>query len=83
MHISAKLIFVLAIFEIVTGFVLQYPEALGWLTYGVYGSEINARIIHYIITWIFIVFLIIHVYLSIRESLHEMKEMHLYQTPDE
>ena len=77
--LSYCLIFVLAIFQIITGFVLQYPDALGGLSYGVFGSEINARIVHYIATWIFILFVIIHVYLSIRESLDEMKEMHLYK----
>ena len=81
--LSYCLIFVLAIFQIVTGFVLQYPEALGGLSYGVFGNEVNARVAHYIVTWIFIIFLIIHVYLSVRESLQEMKEMHLMQTPED
>ena len=81
--LSYCLMFVLAIFQIVTGFILLYPEALGGLSYGVFGNEINARVAHYIVTWIFIIFLMIHDYLSIRESLHEMKEMHVMQTPDE
>ena len=80
--LSYCLIFVLAIFQIVTGFALLNPQALGGINYGIVGNELNTRIAHYIVTWIFILFVIIHVYLSIRESRDEMKEMHLHQVEE-
>ncbi len=68
----------LVIFQIISGFALQYPDGwLSWFNYGLFGNEINTRIAHYIITWLFAIFLIIHVYLGIRESSQIMKEIHL------
>ncbi len=78
------MVFVMAIFQIITGFILQYPDGiLSPITYGVFNNEINVRVAHYIVTWMFILFLIVHIYLGIRESIHEMKEMHLMKTSDE
>lgn len=68
----------LVLFQIITGFVLQYPDGwLSWFTYGLFNNEIGVRLAHYIITWLFLIFLIIHVYLGIRESSQIMKEIHL------
>ena len=48
-------IFLLAIFQIVFGFALMYPDGwLGWLNYGIFGTEVNTRIAHYITMWIFV-----------------------------
>jgi Ni/Fe-hydrogenase 1 B-type cytochrome subunit len=77
---SYIVVFLLAIFQIITGFVLMYPDgALSFITYGIFNNELNVRVFHYIVTWLFIMFLIIHIYLGIRESFNEMKEMHLME----
>jgi len=81
--ITYSLVFVLAIFQIITGFILLYPD--GWLSfinYGLFGNEINTRIAHDVVTWLFILFLMIHVYLTIRESFEEMKEVHLMRSAE-
>ncbi|MFQ6122119.1 MAG: cytochrome b/b6 domain-containing protein [Dehalococcoidales bacterium] len=68
----------LVLFQIITGFALQYPDGwLSWLTYGLFNNEIEVRLAHYIFTWLFLLFLIIHTYLAIRESPQIMKEIHL------
>ena len=40
-------------------------------------SVIDVRIAHFVVTWLFIIFMMIHVYLTIREKFSEIKEMHL------
>jgi Ni/Fe-hydrogenase 1 B-type cytochrome subunit len=81
---SYIVVIVLAICQIITGFMLLYPDGgLSFLTYGLFNNELNVRVFHYIVTWLFIMFLMIHVYLGIRESMSEMKEMHLMEKPEE
>jgi Ni/Fe-hydrogenase 1 B-type cytochrome subunit len=72
-------VFILAIFQGISGLALQYPEALGWFTYGIFNNEVEVRLAHYITTWAFILFLMVHVYLGIREAQQEMKQVHLMQ----
>jgi len=68
----------LVLFQIITGFVLQYPDGwLSWFTYGIFNNEIAVRLAHYILTWLFLLFILIHTYMGIRESSHMMKEIHL------
>ena len=68
----------LVIFQIITGFALQYPDGwLSWFTYGLFNSEIGVRLGHYICTWLFLLFVLIHTYFAIRESSQSMKEIHL------
>ena len=75
--------FILILFQIVSGFALQYPDGwLRWFNYGIFNNEVNTRIAHYIVLWIFVVFIIIHVYLAIRSNFGEIKEMHLLSSPD-
>ena len=82
--ISYSFIFLLLIFQIVTGFALQYPDGwLRWLNYGVFVTEVNTRVAHNVVTWLCILFLIVHVYLTIRESYKEMREMHLLSDVEE
>ena len=70
--------FILVIIQILTGFALNYPDGpMGWLTYGVFNNEIAVRIAHFIVTWLFVIFIMVHVYLTIREKFSEIKEMHL------
>lgn len=77
-------IFLLAIFQIVFGFALMYPEGwLGWLNYGIFGTEVNTRIAHYITMWIFVLFLIVHTYLVIKDSFKETKEVFMVKGSEE
>lgn len=76
--ISYGLIFLFLIFQIISGFTLQYPDGwLSWLSYGIFANEIQVRIAHYIVSWVFILFMMIHVYLTIRENFKEIADMHL------
>ena len=71
-------IFLLALFQILSGFAMLYPDSwLSWFNYGVFGTEYNTRIAHYIITWLFVMFISVHLYLGIRDSFNEMRQMHL------
>ena len=82
--IAYSVIFLLAIFQIILGFALMYPE--GWLAglnYGLFGSEVNTRIAHYIINWVFVLFLIVHTYLAIRDSFADTKEVFMVKGGEE
>ncbi len=82
--ISYCLAFILIIFQIISGFALKYPD--GWLAgfnYTLFNNEIEVRIAHYVVNWLFVLFLMIHVYLTFREKFAEIKEMHLYSTTEE
>jgi Ni/Fe-hydrogenase 1 B-type cytochrome subunit len=81
---SYTAIFLLAIFQIISGFALMYPDGpLAWFNYGIFGTEVNTRIAHYIISWIFVLFLIIHVYLAIRDAIGETKEVFMLGSAEE
>ena len=68
----------LVLLQVITGFALQYPDGwLSWFTYGIFNNEIAVRLAHYILTWLFLLFTLIHTYMGIRESSHTMKEIHL------
>ena len=82
--ITYSIMFLLIIFQIISGFALKYPDgAMSWFNYGLFNNEIQARLAHYIINWVFVLFLMIHVYLGIRETYPEIKEMHLFSKEEE
>jgi Ni/Fe-hydrogenase 1 B-type cytochrome subunit len=82
--ISYSLVFVLVVFQIVSGFALQYPDSwLSWFNYGLFNNEIQVRMAHFIVTWLFVMFLMIHVYLGIREKFDEIKEMYMLPEVEE
>ena len=82
--ISYCLAFVLIIFQIISGLALKYPDgAFSWFNYGLFNNEIEVRIAHFIVTWLFVMFIMIHVYLTIREKFAEIKEMHLLSSTEE
>jgi Ni/Fe-hydrogenase 1 B-type cytochrome subunit len=82
--ISYCLAFVLIIFQILSGIALKYPDgAFSWFNYGWLNNEIETRMAHFVVTWLFIMFLMIHVYLTIREKFSEIKEMHLLSGTEE
>ncbi|OGO32720.1 MAG: hypothetical protein A2Z29_07865 [Chloroflexi bacterium RBG_16_56_11] len=75
---SYSLVFIMVVFQIVSGFALQYPDGwLSWFNYGLFNNEIQVRVAHYIVNWLFVMFLMIHVYLGIREKFGEIKEMYM------
>ena len=74
---SYCLAFILIIFQALSGLALLWPSAFGWFNYVWFQSVIDVRIAHFVVTWLFIIFMMIHVYLTIREKFSEIKEMHL------
>jgi len=75
------LVFILIIFQIVSGLALKYPDgAFSWFNYGWFNNEIQSRMGHFVVMWLFIMFLALHMYLNIREKFEEIKEMHLFST---
>lgn len=59
----------LTVFQIVSGFALYgptsaawFPQLFGWVV-PLFGSEQNLRLFHYAVTWLFVIFTFIHVYL--------------------
>ncbi len=75
-----SLAFLLIIFQILSGLALKYPypdNFMSWWNYGIFNNGIDVRIAHYIVMWLFIMFVMIHVYLTVREKFGEIKEMHL------
>ena len=82
--ISYCLVFLLIIFQIISGFALKYPDGVfSWFNYGLFNNEIEARIAHFVVTWIIIIFLMIHLYMSLREKYSEIKQMHLFSGTEE
>jgi Ni/Fe-hydrogenase 1 B-type cytochrome subunit len=78
--IAYYIVLLMIIFQAISGFALQYPD--GWLSgfnYAFFTSEVATRLAHYIITWGFVLFLMIHLYIGIREALVEIKAMVLLQ----
>ena len=82
--ISYCLVFLFIIFQIISGLALKYPDgAFSWFNYGLFNNEIEARIAHFIVTWLLIMFMMIHLYMSLREKFSEIKQMHLLSSSDE
>jgi Ni/Fe-hydrogenase 1 B-type cytochrome subunit len=81
--VSYCLAFVLVIFQILSGLAINYVSSFGWFNYGLFNNEIEVRIAHFIVTWLLVMFVMIHVYLTIREKFHEIKEMHLLSRSEE
>lgn len=81
--ITYCLVFIMVIFQIISGLALHYVSAFGWFNYGLFNNEIEVRMAHFVVNWLFIIFLMIHVYLTIREKFSEIKEMHLLSNAEE
>jgi Ni/Fe-hydrogenase 1 B-type cytochrome subunit len=80
--ISYCLAFLLIIFQILSGIALKYVSAMSWFNYGLFNNEIEVRMAHFVVNWLFVIFIMIHVYLTIREKFHEIKEMHLLSSEE-
>jgi Ni/Fe-hydrogenase 1 B-type cytochrome subunit len=83
--ISYCLAFILIIFQILSGLAMKFPDnpAIRWFNYGFLNNSIETRVAHFVVTWLFIMFLMIHVYLTIREKFSEIREMHLLSEAEE
>jgi Ni/Fe-hydrogenase 1 B-type cytochrome subunit len=59
--------FILALLQLIGGFYLLYPESTAWQKLGLFflGPQQQARLIHYLIMWYFMIFAFIHVYIVI------------------
>lgn len=82
--LSYCVIFLFIIFQIISGLALQYPDgAFSWFNYGWFNNEIEVRMAHFVVNWLFLIFIMIHVYMSIRERFYALKEMHLLSSTEE
>lgn len=71
---------VMVLIQIITGFILYKPNmfmALG----GFLGGYMAVRIIHYVITWLFVLSVLAHVYLDISEGVPVLKSMFTGKIP--
>jgi Ni/Fe-hydrogenase 1 B-type cytochrome subunit len=68
---SYILTFTIALFQIISGFYLRLPENTFWQNWGVtlFGNQQYARFIHHLLTWYFIIFTVVHLYLVIWNEL--------------
>jgi Ni/Fe-hydrogenase 1 B-type cytochrome subunit len=62
-----------ALFQLVSGFYMLYPELAIWEGYGlaIFGSQQWARYIHHLLMWWFMIFAFIHVYLVVWNDVKE------------
>lgn len=70
----------MALIQIITGFILYKPNmfmALG----GFLGGYLAVRLIHYIVTWLFVLSVLAHVYLDISEGIPVLKSMFTGKIP--
>ena len=70
--------FVLIIFQIVSGIAIFQPDgALKGFNYFLFNNEFEVRIAHFIVNWLFILIMMVHVYLTIRSKCYGIRDMHL------
>jgi len=57
----------LALGQLLSGFYMLYPESAAWQNWGLalFGPQQQARYIHYLIMWYFMIFAAVHVYIVI------------------
>ena len=64
---SYILTIIAAVFQLIAGFYLLFPEAATWQGIGnaIFGSQQNGRFVHHLLMWYFILFAFVHVYIVI------------------
>lgn len=73
---------VMAIIQIITGFILYKPQVAFWANLGDYlGGDIAIRMVHLIVTWLFVLTILAHVYLDISEGIPVLKSMFTGKIP--
>ncbi|MBM9606365.1 Ni/Fe-hydrogenase, b-type cytochrome subunit [Desulfopila inferna] len=62
-----------AVFMMISGFYLLFPETAAWQGWGtaIFSSQQNARFIHHLLMWWFMIFALIHIYLVLWNDLTE------------
>lgn len=74
---------VMALIQIVTGFILYKPQVAFWANLGdVLGGDILIRLIHLIVTWLFVLSILAHVYLDVSEGTPVLKSMFTGKIPE-
>lgn len=73
-------VFAMAVIMIITGFILYKPLTFGFMA-GWLGGFVAVRIIHYVITWIFVLCILAHVYLDVAEGIPILKSMFTGKIP--
>jgi Ni/Fe-hydrogenase 1 B-type cytochrome subunit len=75
-------VFALAIVQIITGFILYKPVTFTSWAYFL-GGFLVVRMIHYIVTWIFVLMVLVHVYLDVAEGIPVLKSIFTGKIPDD
>jgi Ni/Fe-hydrogenase 1 B-type cytochrome subunit len=65
---------------IITGFIMYKPLTFGFMASWI-GGFLVVRIIHYVITWIFVLCILAHLYLDIAEGIPVLKSMFTGKIP--
>lgn len=73
-------VFAMAIIMIFTGLILYKPLVFGFMA-GWLGGFVAVRIIHYVITWIFVLCIMAHLYLDIAEGIPVLMSMFTGKIP--
>ncbi|MGE5379962.1 MAG: Ni/Fe-hydrogenase, b-type cytochrome subunit [Methylocystaceae bacterium] len=71
----------LALIQIITGFVLYKPNTFLWLG-GFLGGLVAVRLIHLVVTWLFVLSILAHVYLDISEGIPVLISMFTGKIPE-
>lgn len=72
----------MALIQIVTGFILYKPQVAFWANLGDYlGGDIAIRLVHLIVTWLFVLTILAHVYLDVSEGVPVLKSMFTGKIP--
>lgn len=69
-----NLVWILILVQVLTGLALYWPKALPWLV-DAFGGLMVARTLHDFMNYIFIVYLIVHVYLILTEDIRALWAM--------
>jgi Ni/Fe-hydrogenase 1 B-type cytochrome subunit len=73
---------VMALIQIITGFILYKPQVAFWANLGDFlGGDIAIRLVHLIVTWLFVLTILAHVYLDISEGVPVLKSMFTGKIP--
>ncbi len=64
----------LILVQVITGFIMYYPTGLATWAFAL-GGPLVIRLIHYCVTWLFILLVMVHVYLDLAEGMPVLKSM--------
>jgi Ni/Fe-hydrogenase 1 B-type cytochrome subunit len=58
---------IVAVFQMISGFFLLFPESAFWQGWGdaIFGSQQEARFVHHMLMWWFILFVVVHLYFAV------------------